>query len=213
MKFSIVVPVYNVEKYLKKCLDSIFEQQFEDYEVIAVDDGSTDKSNNILNEYIQKSTKLKVIHQENKGLGGARNTGIENARGEYLVFLDSDDYIDSKMLMVLNDYLEKYNLDILAFDCSKVDENYNFMEKVSYDNFKNKYSSLSKKNFLCLNQLHVQKYIEKNYLMIIMLNFQKNFGMKILQQFLNLYHIQTISDILKKVFIIMFNNLIVSLIV
>ena len=88
---SIVVPVYNVEKYLKECVDSILAQTYTDYEIILVDDGSTDSSGSICDEYT-KYSKIQVIHKKNAGLGMARNSGIEIAKGEFITFLDSDDY-------------------------------------------------------------------------------------------------------------------------
>ncbi|PHY97199.1 glycosyl transferase [Ligilactobacillus salivarius] len=99
-KVSIGVPVYNVEEYLRQCLNSIMEQTFTDFEVIMVDDGSTDNSFSICQEYVAKDSRFKLIHQENKGLAGARNTCIKNMHGEYITWIDSDDKVKS-------DYLEK----------------------------------------------------------------------------------------------------------
>ena len=92
-KFSIIVPVYNTEQYLKRCLDSIAKQSLKDYEVIIVNDGSTDNSLNIIKDY-----PYKVINQQNLGLSMARNNGVKEALGEYLIFLDSDDYIEKDLL-------------------------------------------------------------------------------------------------------------------
>ncbi|MBE6766135.1 MAG: glycosyltransferase [Ruminococcaceae bacterium] len=112
-KVSVIVPVYNVEKYIAKCLDSILNQTFEDYEVIAVDDGGNDKSADICEEYASRyPQKVRVIHQENAGLGGARNTGIEVANGEYLIFIDSDDYIAEDMLETLVGLCNEHGADI-----------------------------------------------------------------------------------------------------
>ena len=99
-KFSIIIPVYNVEQYIKKCLDSVFAQTFKDYEVIVVNDGTKDNSMDIVKDY-----KVKVINQENQGLSEARNVGVKNATGEYLVFLDSDDYIKEDLLKEINNSL------------------------------------------------------------------------------------------------------------
>lgn len=99
MLFSIIVPVYNVEKYLRECVDNFLAQDFEDFEVILVDDGSTDGSGEICEEYAQKSGRVKVIHQENAGQAVARNTGTEIAQGEYLIYIDSDDYICDKAFL------------------------------------------------------------------------------------------------------------------
>ena len=94
---SVIVPVYNVEKYLKECLDSIINQTYTELEITVVDDGSTDGSYNICKEYEKKDRRVKVIHKENGGLSSARNAGIDNAHGKYIGFVDSDDYIASDM--------------------------------------------------------------------------------------------------------------------
>ena len=93
IKVSIIVPVYNVEKYLEKCLDSIVKQTYENIEIILVDDGSTDKSGTILDQYAEMDNRISVIHKKNEGVSTARNTGIEAARGEYICFADADDYL------------------------------------------------------------------------------------------------------------------------
>lgn len=98
---SIIVPVYKVEKYLRRCLDSILAQTYKNFELILIDDGSPDNSGRICDEYAQNDSRIKVFHQENSGVSSARNNGIENARGEYIMFVDSDDY-------VLNDYIEHF---------------------------------------------------------------------------------------------------------
>ena len=92
-KISVIVPVYNVEQYLPQCLDSIINQTYKNLEIICVDDGSPDNSGKILDEYAKKDKRIKVIHQENGGLSVARNTGLDNATGEWVSFIDSDDYI------------------------------------------------------------------------------------------------------------------------
>ena len=148
MKYSIIVPVYNVEQFLATCIESILHQNFIDYEIIAVNDGSTDGSKEILEDYLKKTERLKVIHQRNKGLGGARNTGIQAATGDYLVLLDSDDYLETNALGTLATYLNKYNLDILAFDCNKVDMEGNIIETISVIDYKEKYTTLTQKEFL-----------------------------------------------------------------
>ena len=97
-KFSIIVPVYNVESYLAKCLDSILCQSYKDYEIIAINDGSTDNSSKILKEYVDKYDNIIVINQENQGLSQARNNGVKEAKGEYIIFADSDDFIEKDLL-------------------------------------------------------------------------------------------------------------------
>ena len=93
-KISVIVPVYNVEKYLKRCLNSLVNQTYTNIEIICVNDGSKDNSLNILNEYAQKDNRIVVISQENQGQGIARNKGLEIAKGDYIGFIDPDDFID-----------------------------------------------------------------------------------------------------------------------
>ena len=95
---SIVIPVYNVEEYLRECVDSVLNQTYSDIEVILVDDGSTDQSGNICDEYAEMDSRIKVIHKKNGGVSAARNTGIDKAVGEYLLFVDSDDAIHSELV-------------------------------------------------------------------------------------------------------------------
>ena len=101
IKISIIVPVYNVEKYLRKCIDSILNQTFRDFELILVDDGSTDSSGKICDEYSLKDSRIKVIHKENGGQSSARNMGLDVAQGEYIGFVDSDDWIEKDMYEIL----------------------------------------------------------------------------------------------------------------
>ena len=98
MKLSIVVPVYNVEKYIVKCISSLLNQNFDDYEIIVVDDGSPDRSIEILKENISDD-RMQIVHQENQGLSGARNTGLSLSKGEYVWFFDSDDWVSENSLM------------------------------------------------------------------------------------------------------------------
>lgn len=119
---SIIVPVYNVEKYITQCLDSIILQDFEDYEVVIIDDGSTDHSGIICDFYAQKSSKVIVIHQKNRGLVGARKAGLAQANGQYLGFVDPDDYISSSMYKKMCNEAEKTNADIVICDYISVYE-------------------------------------------------------------------------------------------
>lgn len=113
MKFSVIIPVYNVEAYLRDCLDSVLKQTFADWEAICVNDGSTDGSANILNEYAAPESRIKVVTQPNGGLSAARNAGIDAAEGEYVLFLDSDDWLEENALEVLSANLE--DEDMLCF--------------------------------------------------------------------------------------------------
>lgn len=93
IKVSIVIPVYNVEKYLDKCIKSVLKQSHENLEIIMVDDGSTDNSGKIADSYLEKDSRIKVIHKKNEKVSAARNTGIDAATGEYVCFADADDYL------------------------------------------------------------------------------------------------------------------------
>lgn len=114
-KFSVIVPVYNVKEYLHRCVDSLISQTYGNIEIILVDDGSTDGSSIICDEFEEIDRRIKVIHKENGGLSDARNKGIEIAIGQYIVFVDSDDYIDSDALEKFLPYIEK-SYDIIIGD-------------------------------------------------------------------------------------------------
>ena len=113
---SVIIPVYNVEKYLAECVDSVLCQTYTDYEVILVDDGATDSSGQICDDYARKDPRIRVIHQPNGGLSAARNTGLNAARGEYIYFLDSDDYITSDALEYMVATAEQAQADVVFFD-------------------------------------------------------------------------------------------------
>ena len=106
---SIIIPVYKVEKYLEKCIQSVINQTYENLQIILVDDGSPDNCGKICDEYAQKDHRIEVIHKSNGGLSDARNKGLEIAKGEYIGFIDSDDYIESDMYEVLYNLLKQYN--------------------------------------------------------------------------------------------------------
>ncbi len=112
---SIIVPVYNVEEYIQKCINSILSQNYLDFELILIDDGSTDNSGKICDEFAFESKKIKVIHQENGGLSNARNTGIKNANGDYIWFVDSDDWIVENAFSIIDQELRENNLEMLGF--------------------------------------------------------------------------------------------------
>ncbi|MBR2040542.1 MAG: glycosyltransferase family 2 protein [Clostridia bacterium] len=133
MKFSVIVPVYNVEKYIKKCLESVLNQDFDDYEIVVVDDETPDNSMQIVGQLAQNHPeKFNIIHQENKGLGGARNTGIAAAKGEYLIFIDSDDYIEKDMLSKIDARLSEIPCDMVMFNFSEVTEAGNLIGKQTF---------------------------------------------------------------------------------
>lgn len=120
--FSVIIPVWNTEKYIRICIDSLIKQNFDDYEIILINDGSVDDSGNICNEYKLKFDNISVIHQENKGASSARNLGIKAANGKYLIFLDSDDTICDGGLKLLKEELENQSLpDIMICRAQKYD--------------------------------------------------------------------------------------------
>lgn len=113
---SVVIPVYNVEEYLRECIDSVLKQTYETFEIILVDDGSTDASGAICDEYAKKDARIQVIHQKNQGLSGARNTGCTSANGKYVYFLDSDDWILPETLEELLVKAEQESAEAVFFD-------------------------------------------------------------------------------------------------
>ena len=113
---TVVIPVYNVEKYLKRCIDSILVQEWKNYDILLVDDGSTDNSPQICEDYAEAYDIISVIHKENGGLSEARNTGISNAEGEYVYFLDSDDWIEPNTFSDLAEIIESDQYDIISFN-------------------------------------------------------------------------------------------------
>ena len=117
IKVSVTVPVYNVAKYLPRCLETILNQNFSSFEVICVDDGSTDGSSKILKDYAKRYPQLKIIHQSNQGLSVARNTAMKEAIGKYIMFVDADDFLYSRnALDYLYSYAEFHNSDVVIFD-------------------------------------------------------------------------------------------------
>jgi len=127
-KVSVIIPVYNIEKYIGICLDSLLNQTFTDYEIICVNDGSKDASLDILNEYKERDNRIKVITKPNGGSGSARNRGLEDAQGKYVQFLDGDDYFEPEMLEKLYNLAELHKADIAVCSSRKVDDDGNITE-------------------------------------------------------------------------------------
>ncbi|MGL5245397.1 MAG: glycosyltransferase family 2 protein, partial [Sarcina sp.] len=111
---SVIIPIYNVEKYLKKCIESIMDQSEKNIEIILVNDGSTDRSKDICNEYEKKDKRIKVIHKKNGGLSDARNAGLDVSMGKYIVFIDSDDWCDTHMIGDMCNKAEENNADLIV---------------------------------------------------------------------------------------------------
>ena len=179
MQLSIIIPIYNVEKYVEKCIQSIVDNDLEvfEYEIIVVDDESPDNSLNIVKELSKKHSNIKIVSQKNKELGGARNTGIINSIGDYVLFLDSDDWYLKNTLNNLISIANKYNLEILEFAAQGITSNgsisfhffnttkQNVLSGVTYYNtiryLNSACNKLYKRSFLVNNNLF---FLEKIYI-------------------------------------------------
>lgn len=122
-KISVIVPVYNVEKYIRRCLDSIREQSFSDFECILIDDGTRDSSGKICDEYAEKDSRFTVIHKKNGGVSSARNAGLDKARGEYISFIDPDDWIEKETLKTSYECAKEKKVDLVQWNSCIVSEN------------------------------------------------------------------------------------------
>ena len=145
-KVSVIVPVYNVEKYLAKCLDSIINQTLKEIEIICINDGSTDSSKSILEEYASRDKRIKIINQENQGQAVARNIGLKNATGEYIGYVDSDDWISDNFFELLYNNAKQYNADIA---CGEI-------ERPNAD-------SIKLQKFFVLNKIQISKKVRIKY--------------------------------------------------
>ena len=128
-KISVIVPVYNVEKYLDKCLNSILNQTYKNFEVIIINDGSTDESYKIISKYEKLDSRFKCYNKENGGLSDARNYGLDFVTGDYLLFIDSDDYVDNNYFENIVNIANKEDIDLIKIKLIKVDEFGNYLEK------------------------------------------------------------------------------------
>ena len=109
---SVIIPIYNSEKYLSKCISSVLEQTYKDLELILVDDGSTDNSLNICNDFAERDSRIVVVHQKNAGVSAARNNGLKNAKGDFITFVDSDDYVENDWLELLFKAITEKNAEV-----------------------------------------------------------------------------------------------------
>lgn len=172
-EISIIVPVYNVEKYFKNCIESILSQTFKDFELILVDDGSTDSSGNICDEYAKKDNRIKVIHQGNKGQASARNRGLDISRGKYIGFVDSDDTIHPRMYEILYDLIIKSNSDI------------------SFCSYKYTFSTDRKDNI----NINIKEINQISNIQAISNLFDKNIGVKLVVPWNKLYNKELFKNI------------------
>ncbi len=159
-KVSVIVPVYNVEKYLEKCINSLIKQTLQDIEIIFIDDGSTDNSKKIIDKYmLNYSERIKYLYKENGGLSSARNYGIPYAKGEYIAFLDSDDYIEPTMYEEMYNVAKKENSDMV--ECDFIWE---YPDKQKYDCgqiYNDKKEALEKARVVAWNKLIKREILEK----------------------------------------------------
>ena len=179
IKYSIVVPIYNVEKYLEKCLDSIKNQTYQNFEVIMVNDGSTDKSSKIMKEFALDSRFISY-DKENGGLSDARNYGIEKAKGDYLILIDSDDYIEKDLLLQISRKLQENKYDIIRFGLNIVNEKGDIIKAIKNLNYSGNNLDVA------IQKIITSEYVEPAVLYAYNLQFWKNNKFK--------YHINKIHE-------------------
>lgn len=199
MKISVIVPVYNAERYISRCVDSILKQTYSDWELLLVDDGSKDNSLAILNDYGKKDSRIRTFHQENAGAGAARNVGLENAIGDYIVFIDSDDFVEPEFFSLI---IEK-NTDVVFLDVNRRREDYSIdgVEKLSI------FANLPKDDVL-RNQMTgkmlwggVRKAVKRGIIKEHKIRFSNHkVGEEAIYSFLVLYYAQDYSFIDKPVY-------------
>lgn len=134
-RISVIIPVYNVEQYLRRCIISVLNQKFRNIEVILVNDGSTDQSGSICDEFARLDSRIVVIHQENLGPGNARNVGTSHATGDYIAYIDGDDYADLDMLQIMYDLLVHYEADVAICGVRHIYENGNIIQSIENNKF------------------------------------------------------------------------------
>ncbi len=176
-KISIIVPVYNVEKYLKEALESIINQTYKNLEILLVDDGSKDSSGIICDEYAKKDNRVKVFHQENKGLSGARNTALNNATGKYIMFIDSDDTFELNACEKMYNAIEKFNADYVIGNYIYIDEDGTKWSKAvfseeKYDEFRLSIKDYDK-SFYIMNSGVWNKIFRKTFLDSLQIKFEE----------------------------------------
>lgn len=162
VKVSVIVPAYNAEKYLRKCLESILQQSLQEIEILVVDDGSKDQSAEIIKEYAEKyPEKIRAIYQENKGQSAARNHAIDMAKGEFLAFVDSDDYIGMNFLKALYDSAVTYDSDMVMCNYTKVTDEGEIIQKCRI-NYQEK--GIRIPSYVCWNRLVRRTLLEEYYI-------------------------------------------------
>lgn len=199
MKISVIVPVFNAAKYLETCLKSIQNQKFLDWEAYLIDDGSTDESGAICDKYSCEDARIKVIHQQNAGPGLARNAGIEKARGEYVVFIDSDDYISDDYFSLLS----KQNADVVFVDVDGVSPEGDVVREEHLSKYvdSDKDTILRKQMTGCIPWGGVRKAVKRSIINDNNIRYTRHkIGEEAIYSFLVLYHAKTIGFINKPVY-------------
>ena len=175
VKISVIMPIYNSEKYLKEAIDSVLNQSFKDFELICINDGSTDNSPEILENYRKKDKRIKIINQKNQGLSAARNKGLKNSNGEYIYFIDSDDYISKNTLKELYQNARINDSDIVLykkarFNGDKIRYNapgFNFEKtnpNIDFNNYTFNYKKIKpyilNKTFAVWNKMYKKEFLD-----------------------------------------------------
>lgn len=176
-KISVVMPIYNVEKYLNECLSSIVEQTFPDIEIICINDGSTDGSPEILEKWSNQDSRIIVYHRNNSGISCSRNFGASKAKGEYIFFIDSDDYLVKNAFDLLYSEALSHNLDVLYFDaelfCDETDLYENFKQRCNYYIRNSEYNGVTSGSFLFSEMINNNDYKVVVFLQFIKLSYYK----------------------------------------
>ncbi|MDR0682121.1 MAG: glycosyltransferase [Dysgonamonadaceae bacterium] len=198
-EISIVVPVYNAEKYLPDCLDSIINQTFTDFELLLVDDGSTDSSNAICLEYAQKDFRIQILTQKNGGASSARNFGINKAQGKWITFIDSDDWVTGDFLEQMLNTASELNADAVFCNCFLVKDK-KIAQNLIYTENKTETSAEILKQFLLISGIRSElwgKIFKRNFLISLQLNEDLKIGEDMLY-LIELYYYQQLKTVILK---------------
>ena len=208
---SVIIPVYNVEKYLNECIDSVINSTYKDLEIILVDDGSSDNCPQICDKYACMDNRIKVIHKENEGLSSARNEGFNIANGDYISFIDSDDYISTNLYEIAVDIINEQNCDIFSFGYYLKYGNKNkFKLKPNTFLVLKPYEAIEKLNLFDYMGVSSWNKIFKNHYLVI-LGFQLEPCLRITLQFINYLIMQIVLFMIRFHYIIIGKEKIVLL--
>lgn len=189
---SIIVPVYNVEQYLEKCVDSIINQTYKNLEIILVDDGATDSSSKLCDKLAKIDNRIKVYHKENGGLSDARNYGVERATGDYIGFVDSDDYIDAEMYEKLYEAIKKENVDVAECNLKII-----YPNRVELFTEQNYYNVCTKQEYL-EEYLKIEKIFGSACVRLIKSNIAKKLKFPVGKLYEDTYYAYDLIDMVDK---------------